>query len=68
MDGISLPYAVVAILIVLELIIALGLFFGFLTRLAGLAVVVLMTGAIIYIHGGGFLKRSSIRCCRWPRD
>ncbi len=51
-DGISLPYMVVAILIVLELIIAAGLFFGFLTRLAGLAVVLLMVGAIFYIHGG----------------
>ena len=51
-DGISLPYVAVAILIVLELIIAALLFFGFLTRLGGFVVVLLMIGALIYIHGG----------------
>lgn len=50
-DGISLPYVAVACLIVVELLIAAGLFLGFLTRLGGLAVVLLMIGAIIYIHG-----------------
>lgn len=50
--GVHLPYAVVALLIVAELVAAVGLFFGFLTRLAGLCVFVIMAGALFYIHGG----------------
>lgn len=49
-DGLGIPYVVVAAIIVLELALALGLFLGFLTRLNGLAVAILMIGAIIYIH------------------
>ncbi len=50
--GVNLPYLVVALLIVVEMAVVPGLFFGFLTRLAGLGVIVIMGGAMFYIHGG----------------
>ncbi len=56
-DGLSLPYVVVAAIIVLELALALGLFLGFLTRLNGFAVALLMIGAIIYIHEGATFEK-----------
>lgn len=56
-DGIGLPYVVVSIIIVLELVLAVGLFLGFLTRLNGLAVALLMVGAIIYIHEGATFEK-----------
>ena len=45
-------YLVVALLVVVELAVVAGLFLGFLTRLAGLGVFVIMAGAMFYIHGG----------------
>ena len=51
-SAVSLPYIVVALLVVLELAVVAGLFLGFLTRLAGLGVFVIMGGAMFYVHGG----------------
>ena len=51
-EGYSLPYLVVAFLLVAEIAVSLGLLFGFLTRLAALAVVVIMAVILIFVHGG----------------
>ena len=51
-EGAHLPYAPVSLLIVAELAAAGGLFFGFLTRLAGLAVFLIMAGSLFSMHGG----------------
>jgi len=45
--GLGLPFVLASLAIVLELAICITLFFGFFTRLAGLGVVVSMTGALI---------------------
>ena len=51
-ENYNLPYVVVALLLVTELAICLALLFGFLTRLAALAVVFIMGGILIFVHGG----------------
>ena len=51
-ENYNLPYVVVALLLVTELAICLALLFGFLTRLAAFAVVFLMGGILIFVHGG----------------
>jgi putative oxidoreductase len=54
--NLGLPYVVAAAVIIVEPLVALSLFFGFLTRLAAFAVVVLMTGALFLVHAGsGFV-------------
>lgn len=54
--NLGLPYIVAAAVIIVEPLVALSLFFGFLTRLAAFAVVVLMTGALFLVHAGsGFV-------------
>lgn len=50
--GAHLPYVVMSVVIVAEVAAAIGLFLGFLTRLAGLSVFLIMGGALFYIHGG----------------
>ena len=47
--GLGLPLVLASLAMVLELAICLALFFGFFTRLAGLGVVVYMTGALIIL-------------------
>ncbi len=47
--GFGLPIVLTSLVIVLELAICLALFFGFLTRFAGLGVVVVMTGALVML-------------------
>lgn len=47
--SIGLPVLLASTVIVLELAVCLALFFGFLTRLAGLAVVAIMTGALLIL-------------------
>ena len=51
-ENYNLPYVVVALLLVTELAVCLALLFGFLTRLAALAVVFLMGGILIFVHEG----------------
>jgi putative oxidoreductase len=51
-DGYNLPHFVVAFLLVAELAVCLGLLLGFLTRLAALAVVIIMGVVLIFVHGG----------------
>ena len=51
-EGYGLPYLVVALLLVAEIAVSLGLLFGFLTRLAALAVVIIMAVILIFVHGG----------------
>jgi len=60
-ESLGMPYLIVAVMIVSELGIALSLFLGFLTRLGGLGVVVIMLGALFYIHGG-----SSFEAIEYP--
>jgi len=50
--GLGLPSVLATAAIVGELLVAVLLFFGFLTRMAGFLVVVLMAGAIWLIHSG----------------
>lgn len=50
--SIHLSAIVVSVVIVVELAVALGLFLGFLTRIFGLCVFILMCGALFYVHGG----------------
>lgn len=47
--SIGLPVLLASTVIILELAVCLALFFGFLTRLAGLAVVAIMTGALLIL-------------------
>jgi putative oxidoreductase len=51
-EGYNLPYVLVAFLLIAELAVCLGLLFGFLTRLAALAVVIIMGVVLIFVHGG----------------
>jgi putative oxidoreductase len=51
-ENYNLPYFVVALLLVTELAVCLALLIGFLTRLAALAVVFIMGGILIFVHGG----------------
>jgi putative oxidoreductase len=49
-DNYNLPYVVVAFLLVAELAICIALLLGFLTRLAALAVVLIMGGILIFVE------------------
>jgi putative oxidoreductase len=49
--GVSFSYVVISAVIVAELASAAGLFFGFLTRIAGLGVFLIM-GGVVYVRGG----------------
>jgi len=49
-NNLGLPFLIAAAVIIVEPLIALSLFFGFLTRLAALAVTILMVGALVYVH------------------
>ncbi len=51
-DSHNLPYFLVAFLLVAELAVCLALVLGFLTRLAALAVVLIMGGVLIFVYGG----------------
>jgi putative oxidoreductase len=51
-ENYNLPYVLVALLLVTELAVCLALLFGFLTRLAAFAVVFIMGGILIFVHGG----------------
>ena len=51
-ENYNLPYVVVALLLVTELAVCLALLFGFLTRLAALAVVLIMGGILIFVQEG----------------
>lgn len=46
-SGMGLPAVLVTLVVAMELAVCASLFFGFLTRLAGLGVVAIMTGAMI---------------------
>jgi putative oxidoreductase len=49
-DNYGLPYVLAAFFLVGELAVCLALFFGFLTRLAALAVVAIMGGILIFVQ------------------
>ncbi len=51
-ENYNLPFVVVALLLVTELAVCLALLFGFLTRLAALAVVFIIGGILIFVHEG----------------
>lgn len=58
--GLSLSYAMVAALLVTELVAAGCLFFGFLTRLASFAVILIMAGALFYARGGASFEQAEL--------
>ncbi|MBE2204267.1 MAG: DoxX family protein [Chthoniobacterales bacterium] len=47
--GLGIPTLVVSLIIICELLICVGLFLGFFTRLAGFGVVVIMSGALFAV-------------------
>ncbi len=49
-DGLNMPVGLAAIAITGELLVAVSMFFGFLTRLSALGVMAIMTGAIVMVH------------------
>jgi putative oxidoreductase len=49
-EGYSLPYVLAAFFVVAELAVCVALFFGFLTRLAALAVVAVVGGILIFVQ------------------
>ena len=51
--GFGLPAVVTSLVIAMEIAISLSLFFGFLTRLAGIAAAIVMSGALIVLSGQG---------------
>ena len=51
-ENYNLPYVLVALLLVAELAVCLALLFGFLTRLAALAVVFIILAVLIFVHEG----------------
>lgn len=51
-DGPNLPYLLVVALIVAQLGVSLSLFLGFLTRIAGLVVAIVMVGALMMLESG----------------
>lgn len=51
--ALGLPAFLGAIVIASELLISVSLFFGFLTRLSGLGVVAIMSGAVVVLVRGG---------------
>ena len=51
-EGYSLPFLVVAFLLVAVIAVSLGFLFVFLSMLASLAVVVIMAVILIFVHGG----------------
>lgn len=60
-DGLHLPYAVAVCAILAEVIGALGLFFGFLTRLAALGIFFTLATAVVTVQSSvGFLAPNGI--------
>jgi putative oxidoreductase len=55
-ETLGMPTAVAAAIIIGEVLVCLSLFFGFLTRLAGLGVMIIMSGAFVVVarSAGGF--------------
>ena len=51
-NGLSLSYAMIAIVMVAEVVVSIGLFFGILTRIAAAVAVLIMAGSLFYIEGG----------------
>ena len=60
-ENYNLPYLLVALLLVAELAVCLALLFGFLTRLAALAVVLIMGSILIF-----FLEGSNFEAVEFP--
>lgn len=50
--GLGLPTAVAALVIFTEVMAAIAMVFGFLTRLAAIGVVAIMSGALYLVHSG----------------
>jgi putative oxidoreductase len=51
-DGLGLPVAVAVVVILTEVLAAIAMVFGFLTRLAALGVAAIMAGALYFVHAG----------------
>ncbi len=51
-DGLGLPVMIAGLAIIGEVLVALAMFFGLLTRLAALGVMAIMAGAIVIVHAG----------------
>lgn len=51
-DGLGLPVALATVAIASELAVVVMMFFGLFTRLAALFVILLMTGALVFVHSG----------------
>lgn len=49
-SGMGFPVGVTVTVMLVEILVAITMFFGFLTRLAALGVMVVMTGALHYVH------------------
>jgi putative oxidoreductase len=59
--GMGFPVAVAALVMITEVMAAIAMVFGFLTRLAAFGVVVVMSGALYFVHAGqGWAK------CEFP--
>ena len=50
--GVNLSYIVIVAVMIAEMFIAVALFLGLFTRVAGLAAVLIMAGALFYVYGG----------------
>jgi putative oxidoreductase len=53
--GMGLPATVASLVIVIELLVAVSMFVGFLVRISAFGVIGVMTGAIYFVHSGGTL-------------
>ncbi len=51
-EGLGLPVLIAGLAIIGEVVIAVAMFFGLLTRLAALGVMAIMAGAIVIVHAG----------------
>jgi putative oxidoreductase len=60
-DGLDLPYWLSTLVIVIELVSAIGLFVGFFTRLFALGILAVMSGAIWHVHLG-----QGLTACEYP--
>jgi putative oxidoreductase len=59
--GLNFPVWLSTAVMALELISAIALFFGFFTRLFALVIMVIMTGAIWFVHAG-----AGLNSCEYP--
>jgi len=57
-EVLGMPSVFAAAIIIGEALVCFSLFFGFLTRLAGLGVIAIMSGALVVVgrNGGGFVE------------